>query len=276
MEEMMNLMGSDLLGMLGENGNVFLAWTRQMLMIALIVTIVIGLAICFFGLKIVRVLTAIVGLVVGAVIGGVVALMIGLNDTALLAVIGVSAVIVAVLFAWLRRLGIFFLILFYVFGVCASLVGVQPVLLLIIYFVVALVLAVLSVFWTTPLVIIVTGLEGGVSAGLAIASLAGLNQNVWIGYGISILIALIGMWVQFMMQSRKVGKKEKVYSRKVKEEVSRESEVEKARMMLEDEEDEEDEEDVFEDPEEVKKVPKENDTEDEEDDDIEIFNTEEL
>ena len=65
-------------------------------------------------------------------------------------------------------------------------------------------------------------------------------------------------------------------SRKVKEEVSRESEVEKARMMLEDEEDEEDEEDVFEDPEEVKKVPKENDTEDEEDDDIEIFNTEEL
>ena len=273
MEEMMNLMGSDLLGMLGENGNVFLAWTRQMLMIALIVTIVIGLAICFFGLKIVRVLTAIVGLVVGAVIGGVVALMIGLNDTALLAVIGVSAVIVAVLFAWLRRLGIFFLILFYVFGVCASLVGVKPVFLLIIYFVVALVLAVLSVFWTTPLVIIVTGLEVGVSAGLAIASLAGLNQNVWIGYGISILIALIGMWVQFMMQSRKVGKKEKVYSRKVKEEVSRESEVEKARMMLDDEEDEED---VFEDPEEVKKVPKENDTEDEEDDDIEIFNTEEL
>ena len=181
--------------------------------------------------------------------------------------------IVAVLFAWLRRLGIFFLILFYVFGICASLVGVQPVFLLIIYFVVALVLAVLSVFWTTPLVIIVTGLEGGVSAGLAIASLAGLNQNVWIGYGISILIALIGMWAQFMMQSRKVGKKEKVYSRKVKEEVSRESEVEKARMMLEDEEDEED---VFEDPEEVKKVPKENDTEDEEDDDIEIFNTEEL
>ena len=79
--------------------------------------------------------------------------------------------------------------------------------------------------------------------------------------------------MQFMMQSRKVGKKEKVYSRKVKEEVSRESEVEKARMMLDDEEDEED---VFEDPEEVKKVPKENDTEDEEDDDIEIFNTEEL
>ena len=42
-----------------------------------------------------------------------------------------------------------------------------------------------------------------------------------------------------MMHSRKIGKKEEVYSKKVKEEVSRESEVEKARMILE--EDEEDE-----------------------------------
>ena len=44
-----------------------------------------------------------------------------------------------------------------------------------------------------------------------------------------------------MMQSRKIGKKEKVYSRQIREEVSRESEVERARQILdEDGEDEDD------------------------------------
>ena len=62
----------------------------------------------------------------------------------------------------------------------------------------------------------------------------------WSGIGIVIgaVIAVIGIIVQFMMHSRKIGKKEEVYSKKVKEEVSRESEVEKARMILEEDEEE--------------------------------------
>ncbi len=42
------------------------------------------------------------------------------------------------------------------------------------------------------------------------------------------------------MQSRKIGKKEEVYSRQMREQVSMESEVEKARKILEDEDEEED------------------------------------
>ena len=37
-----------------------------------------------------------------------------------------------------------------------------------------------------------------------------------------------------MMQSRKIGKREKIFSKKIKEQVSMESEVEKARMLLDD------------------------------------------
>ena len=57
------------------------------------------------------------------------------------------------------------------------------------------------------------------------------------GLAIGVAIAVIGIIVQFMMQSRKVGKKEKNYSEKVKEQYSMESEVEKARHLLDDDDD---------------------------------------
>ena len=63
--------------------------------------------------------------------------------------------------------------------------------------------------YVEPFVIIVTGLSGGVTAGTNIAVLAGLGENVWIGIGIGAVIAVIGIIVQFMMHSRRVGKKEK-------------------------------------------------------------------
>lgn len=74
--------------------------------------------------------------------------------------------------------------------------------------------------------------------GNAAAALLGIGGNIWTGYGIGAAAALIGIWVQFMMQSRKIGKNEKVYAERMKGQVSRESEVEKARKILEDEEEE--------------------------------------
>ena len=67
----------------------------------------------------------------------------------------------------------------------------------------------------------------------------GISGNIWAGYGISALAALVGIWVQFMMQSRKIGKNERVYAQRMKGQVSRESEVEKARKILEEEDEEE-------------------------------------
>ena len=67
-----------------------------------------------------------------------------------------------------------------------------------------------------------------------------------------------------MMQSRTIGKNERVYAKRMKDQVSRESEVEKARKILEEEEEEEE-------------SPKKGKTalasaeEDEEDDDITII-----
>ena len=86
-----------------------------------------------------------------------------------------------------------------------------------------------------------TGIVGGVEAGMILPFLLGMTKVTWIGYVLSLAIAVIGIVIQTMMQSRKIGRKEKIFSKKIKEEVSMESEVEKARMWLEEDESEEEE-----------------------------------
>ncbi len=71
-----------------------------------------------------------------------------------------------------------------------------------------------------------------------------------------------------MMQSRTIGKNERVYAKRMKDQVSRESEVEKARKILEEEEEEEEESRKKRKA--VRKSPAEEDDE-EEDDDITII-----
>ena len=50
------------------------------------------------------------------------------------------------------------------------------------------------------------------------------------------VLAGIGLLVQLLMQSGKIKKNEKMHAQKVKEEDSRESDVEKARMILDEDE----------------------------------------
>ena len=88
-----------------------------------------------------------------------------------------------------------------------------------------------------PLVITVSSVAGGLMAGPAIISLIGMDDKMWIGYIIAVVLAGLGLLVQLLMQSGKVKKKDKIHAQKVKEEASRESDVEKARMIL-DEDDE--------------------------------------
>ena len=237
MDEVMS-MGNELIGKVGDNSSIFLAGTYRPSMAVLIVTFVVGLLICLFGLKLMRLLAAIVGFVLGAVAGVAAAVAMGLTGTTFLIALLAGAVI-GLLSIFLRKIGIFLLVLCYGFGVCTAVINPSSMIMYIICIGIAVVLAVLSVLYIEPIVVVVTGISGGLCAGMAAASLIGMEKNNLVGYGISIVLAVAGIIVQFMMHSRKIGKKEEVYSKKVKEEVSRESEVEKARMILE--EDEEDE-----------------------------------
>ena len=208
--------------------SIFVAGKTPEIMGALIATVVVGVIIALFGLKIVRVLSALVGLAVGAVIGATVGVIAGFDMTKMLVAVAVCAVILSVMCAALRKFGIF-----------VTLLETKSVIVLAICAVIALIVAILTVIFAEFFVIFVTGIMGGVEAGMALPFVCGMTKIGWIGYVMSAAIAVIGIVVQTMMQSRKIGKKEKIFSKKIKEQVSMESEVEKARMLLDDGEPEE-------------------------------------
>lgn len=242
--ETLNL--NELTGNLLDETTVFAAGKSMQGTAALITTVVVGLLICFFGLKLVKILTTIIGAVMGACIGVTAAIRLGFTNPVFLIVVLACALILGALAFFLYKFGIFIMVLCYVFGICAVVIQPESLIPLIVCIVIPIIVAVLAIIYIEPLVIIVTALSGGISAGSAIAALittAGQTTNMWIGIGIGAVLAIIGMVIQFMLHSRKIGKTERVHAKKVREEVSRESEVEKARMILDDEIEEKEDED---------------------------------
>ena len=242
MNEMMNML--DMLKDMDGSADAILEGASQIVMGAAVVTIVIGLVIAIFGLKIVRVLAALIGLVLGAGIGIAAGVVAGLNGTAMIGVTAGGALILCILAAVLKKFGVFLVTFFYSMGTMSLLIRSTNLIVIIICLAVSIILAVLAVLFTDLIVILITGITGGTEAGMALPVLFGMSNTVWIGYALSAAFAVIGWMIQTMMHSRKVGKKEKIYSRKVRDQESMESEVEKARMVLdEDMEDSEDEDD---------------------------------
>ena len=214
--------------------SIFVAGKTPEIMGVLIAIAVVGVIISLFGLKLVRVLSAMMGLGIGAVIGAVIGIVAGLDTTKMVATVAVCGVVLCIMCAVLRKFGIFVMTFFGAWGTFVTLVEARSVIVLGICAAVALVIAVLTVIFAEFLVIFVTGIVGGVQAGMVLPFLLGMTKISWIGYVMSAAIAVIGITVQTMMQSRKIGKREKIFSKKIKEQVSMESEVEKARMLLDD------------------------------------------
>ena len=206
--------------------------------------LVVGLLLNFFGLKLLRVLGFIMGASIGGMVGAAVGLAAGLEGAVFAGVIAAAALIFGVLSAVFIKIGVFLIIWWNVASICISLIGTQSFAGPVVGIAAGLVMAILAMKYRTIIVIVVTSIAGGLLAGISIGGLLEFTENIFVCYGLGFAIAVIGMVVQFMMHSRKMGKKEKIFSDKVKEEVSMESEVEKARMMLDDEfEDQEDDSD---------------------------------
>ena len=206
----------------------------------LIVTGIVGLLICFFGLKLIRLQAALVGFLMGALIGIGVAWTAGISGLTFAIVVFACGAVLAALSFFLYKFGVFCVVFCVCLGMGVQIADPQSTLPLVIVLVIALILAIVAVIFVEPAIIICTGISGGVTAGISAAAAMGL-EGIWPGYAIGAVAAILGMVVQFMMHSRKVGKKEKVYAEQVKEADSVESEVEKARMILDDPEEPEDE-----------------------------------
>ena len=227
--------------------SIFVAAKSPVITGIMIACVVIGVIMAVFGLKIVRVLSAIAGLIVGAGAGALIGIAAGLSTNITLIAAGVCAVVLCVLCAIFRKFGIFVMTFCCSFATFIMLIESELPVVLIICAVVAFILAIFTVVFAEFLVIFVTGIVGGVEAGMILPFLLGMTKVSWIGYVLSAAIAVIGIVIQTMMQSRKIGKKEKIFAKKIKEEVSMESEVEKARMILEEDETEEETKEASED-----------------------------
>ena len=215
---------------------------------------VLGLLLCLFGLKLVRVWAALIGLAAGALAGFLISEAAGLNTTAALVVMAAAGLLLAVLGAALYRVGVFitvffsvarfalhvvspgaFLTFFYsAAGAGMPAAGPSEWIPLAVCAGTALVAAVLAVRFITPVTILGTVLCGAVLAGPSVYSLL---PETGLGAVLSVILcavfAALGVLVQLLLESRKRKRQSLKKAAQIREENSTANEVERARAMME-------------------------------------------
>lgn len=203
-----------------------------------IAVIVLAALTCFFGVKIFRIWMALIGFLTGCVIGFYipvnalqlsvgVGLIAGLIVGIVLAVISAKIYVISVMFAsWL-------------FSATAMVVILQPKtwLWMLVCAGIGIIPALISLKFAEPMVIIATGMFGGITVVAKGAELLGFSEQiiVWI---VGLVAACFGIMVQFILEGRKQGKKEVAAAKHIRSEKSIENEIEAARSLFSDDEEE--------------------------------------
>lgn len=210
--------------------------THEVFLMAAAGTIIAGVLIGLLGLKLVRVLSAMTGLCLGAGIGVAVSALLGLSETVFLGVTIAGGLILAILFGIFKKVGMFIWIWLSVISVFGTFTGNIGIIGSIVGAVLGLVIAIISVKFFEPLVIIATSIVGGRSIAIGALILAGMSESMVISVIAFVVVAILCAAAQFGMHSRKIKKKEVGHAKKLRDQESRETEIELARMLLDDEE----------------------------------------
>lgn len=217
----------------GVNSDTVNQVVSENMMIALIVTTVIGIFLSMFGLKLIRLWSALLGLVAGAGIGFAVTELAGLEPMIVVGATIGGGIVLAFLAGFFYRFGIFLLALLTGTYIAILFVNPQDWIFLGVCLAIGLVIALLALKFVEPIMIVVTSILGGVLAGDAIATLAELDNPIF-RYGIMVLVAIVGGIIQFTLESGKRKKKNLKKAAEIREQNSTENEVEKARAMFDD------------------------------------------
>lgn len=204
----------------------------------LAVTAVVSLLICVLGLKLIRVWNVLTGLGIGLIAGAAISLLLQLEMPIGLIVPGVLMILLAILAGIFKRFGAFVLSFLAVSGIALRILGPNHWIFVGISAAIGLIVAILAMVWFEPMVIVVTSLYGGFGLGGAILGLTGLT-NPYLSWAIYAVIVIIGMVIQFTMKSGEIKRRDRRRAEAIKEEHSVESEIDKARAIL-DAEDEDD------------------------------------
>lgn len=178
--------------------NNYMTTQQQPVMLSVIIAVVTGLLICFFGYKLLRVWCAIVGFAAGALIAGLVAY--AMNADAALLVAAIAGIITAVLSFLFYKSGVFvigFGAALNILGNFINAYGISAQWWIIILAIVAsVIVGCLAVRFVRPVVIISTSLSGATSI---VTNILGIFQvtNWVIILSVIGIVAVLGMVYQF-------------------------------------------------------------------------------
>ena len=210
----------------------------EIVLISLGITVLLGILSCFFGLKLARFWSFLTVFVIGTGAAAAVAMQITSDET-LSGIIGLAAgIILAIVFAILKRAGMF--VTAFVLGAALSIYWLRPANLiwLLVCVGIGLVFALLTIKLFVPVLMLLTGVTGAVcisQAGTVLLGHAGVELERWMVTQAFAVLAVLGILVQFLMES---GKRQKLHLKKaaeIREQNSTENEVDKARALLDEE-----------------------------------------
>ena len=196
----------------------------EIVLISLGITVLLGILSCFFGLKLARFWSFLMQIT---------------SDETLSGIIGLAAgIILAIVFAILKRAGMF--VTAFVLGAALSIYWLRPANLiwLLVCVGIGLVFALLTIKLFVPVLMLLTGVTGAVcisQAGTVLLGHAGVELERWMVTLAFAVLAVLGILVQFLMES---GKRQKLHLKKaaeIREQNSTENEVDKARALLDEE-----------------------------------------
>lgn len=202
-------------------------------LISVIVLAVLGVLWCFFGLKMVRVWSAIFGFVTGLGIGAwVTATQFDLEATAAMIISIAAGIILACLGAILYRVGIFLVAWIAAASLAYTVLNPADMMMVLVGLGIGFVAALLTVAFAEPVIMVLTGLYGAVGLGSLVSLFIPVDAE-WVRIAAIAVFAVLGIWLQFVMESGKRKRHSLKKAAEIREKHSTENEVEKARAMME-------------------------------------------
>lgn len=173
----------------------------------IIVPTIAGLIYCFYGYRLARVISALVGASIGGGIGFVVAGVMKMTPPLLYVIPAVGAILFGILGYFLVRLGIFLIVFLVIFGSVGvsleELTSLDRVVVLIVSLVSGLILGILSAIYDKVLIIIATSIGGAMIVAdrvfdhlVHIRWDASLESYIRLGFGV--FLAVVGLIFQFV------------------------------------------------------------------------------
>ncbi len=204
---------------------------RTIILAVLAAAVLGGLLWCFLGLKLIRVWSAFFGLAAGTGIGFAASAAFGMDVKMSMIIGAVLGILLAILGAVFYHVGVF--LVAWITGAAFGMYILQPQdwITLLSCAAAGLVIALLTLRFAELIIIILTGIHGAVGAGTAISMLLPWKGKL-IRLAICAVLAVLGIVVQFLMESGRQKKRNLEKARKIQEESSVVNDIEKARAII--------------------------------------------